>query len=91
MATEPNQIVWDFGFLDESEIDGVQQAYDHAKAAEGSVQDLQNRLDKLYKAIQPLLGNLKKDPHKDYILFPDRGPKIEAFEAILAKIYYGKN
>ncbi len=41
-------------------------------------------------AFQPLLNNLKRDADKkDYIQWKDRGPKIEAFEAHLAKIYYG--
>lgn len=93
MATsnDAKTIVWDFGFVDETEIGGVIEALEKTKAAEGTVEELQNRLDRLYTAYQPLLENLKREPHKDYVLFPNRGPKIEAFESMLANIYYGKS
>jgi hypothetical protein len=47
----------------------------------------QEKLDKLYNAIIPLLNNLKKNPEKEYILWPDRLAKVEAFETHLQKIY----
>jgi len=34
-----------------------------------------------------LLNNLKKNPEKEYILWPDRLAKVEAFETHLQKIY----
>ena len=34
----------------------------------------------LYNAILPLLSNLKQNPEKEYILWPNRLEKIEAFE-----------
>ena len=91
MSIEEREIVWSFGFLDAEEVDGVQEAYEQTKAAQGTVEELQQRLDKLYNAFKPLLANLKQSPEKDYILFPGRGPKIEMFEAQLAKIYYGES
>ena len=34
-------------------------------------------------------NNLKKNPEKEYILWPDRLTKVEAFEDHLTKIYKG--
>lgn len=85
----------DFGFNDMSsvnldELEVIQQAKGEAEAKSGEAADLQARLKQMYEAVQPLLNNLKKDADKkDYILWAGRGPKIEAFEAHLAKIYYG--
>ena len=43
--------------------------------------------DKLYNAITPLLSNLKKNPEKEYILWPNRLKKVEEFEDYIQKIY----
>ena len=85
-------LIFDFGFtaIDESELDAYQESQEQLKVAAGSVEELQNRLNKLFNAVQPLLANLKKDPQKDYILWPDRLTKIEAFEDVLQDIYTGK-
>ena len=40
----------------------------------------EDKLNKMYKLIQPLLKNLSKDDGKDYIFWPDRKKKIEAFK-----------
>lgn len=71
--------LFDFGFtaVNEDELSTV------------TVEELQSRLDKLYKAMLPLLNNLKKNPDKDYILWPDRLKKVEEFESHLRKIYEG--
>jgi hypothetical protein len=71
--------LFDFGFtaVNEDELSAV------------TVDELQSRLDKLYKAMIPLLNNLKKNPDKDYILWPDRLKKVEEFESHLRKIYEG--
>ena len=37
--------------------------------------------------ITPLLNNLKKNPEKEYILWPNRVDKVEQFEDMLRKIY----
>ena len=47
----------------------------------------QDKIDRLYNAMIPLLNNLKKNPEKEYILWPDRLTKVEAFEDHLTKIY----
>jgi len=93
MATE--KLIYDFGFtlVDESELDAYQQVQDkqnQLEAVSGSAAELEERLADLFNAIQPLLGNLKKDPHKDYVLWPGRLEKIEAFEDHLQAIYLGK-
>jgi hypothetical protein len=49
----------------------------------------EDRLNNLYNAIVPLLNNLKKNPEKDYILWPNRLTKVEEFEDVLQKIYKG--
>ena len=95
MAIEEKTLVFDFGFtaIDESELDAYQLAQDaqnQLKAASGTAEELQQRVEKIYNAVQPLLNNLKKDPGKDYILWPNRLEKIEAFEDMLQAIYLGK-
>jgi len=40
----------------------------------------------LYNAILPLLSNLKANPEKDYIYWPNRTEKVEAFEDLIAGI-----
>lgn len=84
----------DFGFneissVDLDELEVIQKARGEVEAKSGEAAELQGRLKQMYESIQPLLNNLKRNPEKDYILWTDRGPKIEAFEAHLAKIYYG--
>ena len=45
-----------------------------------------SKFNNLYNAILPLLSNLKKNPEKEYILWPNRTEKIEAFEDHIAGI-----
>ena len=82
---------FDFGFtaVDEEELQTVQAATTAAKAIEDEYKSAQERLDKLYNAITPLLNNLKKNPEKEYILWPDRLSKVEQFEDYIQKIYKG--
>lgn len=76
--------IFDFGFtaVDEDELEAVQTA----ASAAGTVEE---RLDALYNAIMPLLNNLKANPEKDYILWPNRLEKVEQFESHLQSIYKG--
>ena len=77
---------FDFGFtaVTEDELEAVQKT---KVSAEGA----QEKLDKLYNAITPLLTNLKKNPEKEYILWPNRLEKVEAFEDHIQKIYMNFN
>lgn len=83
--------IFDFGFtaVDESELEAVQVLGATAKDEETKASSTQEKLDKLYNAVVPLLNNLKKNPEKDYILWPERLTKVEAFEDLLQKIYKG--
>jgi hypothetical protein len=83
--------IFDFGFtaVDEEELSSVQETVAMANDAEQLALSTQERLDKLYNAIIPLLNNLKKNPEKDYILWPNRLTKVEEFETHLQKIYSG--
>ena len=86
-----NNDIFDFGFtaVDEEELEAVQKVTKKAEASQTEAISVQDRLDKLYNAIVPLLNNLKKNPEKEYILWPDRLTKVEAFEDHLQKIYKG--
>lgn len=81
--------IFDFGFtaVDEEELEAVQVAKQQASDVESSVTATQDKIDKLYNAVIPLLNNLKKNPEKDYILWPNRLAKVEEFETYLQKIY----
>lgn len=83
--------IFDFGFsfANEDELEVVQQATAQVEQTTSSVQSTQDRLDKLYNAIQPLLNNLKQNPEKEYILWPNRLDKIEQFETHIQNIYQG--
>lgn len=83
--------LFDFGFtaVDEDELQAVQQTAALANDAEQLATTTQERLDNLYNAITPLLNNLKKNPEKEYILWPNRLAKVEEFETHLQTIYKG--
>jgi len=80
---------FDFGFtaVDETELQAVQDAQKTVGDVSVTARTTQDKLDKLYNAITPLLNNLKKNPEKEYILWPNRIEKVEAFEDHLHKIY----
>ena len=76
--------IFDFGFtaVSEDELEAVQTA--NAVVEEASVTE--DKLNNLYNAILPLLSNLKLNPEKDYIYWPNRVEKVEAFEDVIADI-----
>ena len=84
-----NDDFFDFGFtaVDEDELEAVQKVNKKVEVSQTEASSTQERLDRLYNAITPLLNNLKKNPEKEYILWPDRLKKVEAFESHLQKIY----
>jgi hypothetical protein len=83
--------IFDFGFtaVTEDELTTVQEANKTAIALSEQTDNKQNQLDSLYNAIIPLLNNLKMNPEKDYILWPNRLAKVEEFEDHLQNIYKG--
>lgn len=86
-TTTTNSDFFDFGFtaVDESELEIAKQA----ETLSAEAQSADQRLKKLYDSIIPLLANLKKNPDKEYIKWPNRVAKIEEFEAKISKIVYG--
>ena len=79
----------DFGFtaVDESELNVYQEAQQKVEETTEAANATQDKIDTLYNAIQPLLNNLKANPEKEYILWPNRLEKIEQFESYLQDIY----
>ena len=86
--TESDLLKFDFGFtaVDESELEAFKTIKSEATSASAEVDALEEKVSRLYNAILPLLTNLKKDPEKDYILWPNRTEKIEQFEEHISKI-----
>ena len=83
-----NFLDFDFGFtaVDEDELEAVQKATTKVESTSSKAEDLEEKLNKLYNAILPLLTNLKKNPDKEYILWPNRTAKIEEFEDHISAI-----
>lgn len=83
-----NEIFDDFGFtaVTEDELESVQKLTSQAEEATS----LEERVNKLYNSITPLLNQLKTNPQKEYIYWPNRLEKIEQFEDHLQKIYNGE-
>ena len=79
---------FDFGFtaVDESELEAVQKTTTKLQTTSSKAEDLEEKLNKLYNAILPLLSNLKMNPEKEYILWPNRVEKVEEFEELISNI-----
>ena len=87
-----NDELFDFGFtlVDEDELEIVQEVKAEVESVVSNKETTTKRLDNLYNAIQPLLNNLKQNPEKEYIKWPNRLEKIEQFEGVIQKIYKGE-
>ena len=79
--------IFDFGFtaVNEDELEAVQQLSTQVEEATS----LEERVNRLYNSITPLLNQLKANPSKEYIYWPNRVERIEQFEDHLYKIYKG--
>jgi len=79
---------FDFGFtaVDESELEAVQKTTTKLQTTSSKVEETEDKLNKLYNAILPLLSNLKMNPEKEYILWPNRVEKVEEFEELISNI-----
>ena len=79
---------FDFGFtaVDEDELEVVQKQSQKLETTSGKAEELEDKLNKLYNSILQLLSNLKANPEKDYIYWPKRTEKVEAFEDLIAEI-----
>jgi predicted nuclease with TOPRIM domain len=62
---------------------------DELTAAKVKADDLEYRLELLYKSITPFLDNLCKNPEKSTIYWPDRVVKIQTYKDKLLKIVEG--
>ena len=80
---------FDFGFtaMDADELDAVQEQVQAATQATAVATEVQDKIDSLYNMIMPLLNNLQKNPEKEYIYWPNRMEKVEAFRDALTKVY----
>jgi hypothetical protein len=85
--------IMDFGFtaVTADELDLYQEKKEELTSSNLQLDMTEQRLADLYDAIQPLLNNLKRDPEKAYLLWPDRVEKIEQFQEHLKKIKEGSN
>ena len=66
---------YDFGFslMSEDEIKENEKLLENAILSESA------KLKAMRDMVMPLLINLKKNPEKEYIYWPDRKEKVEAF------------
>ena len=71
---------------DIEKFEAVNQANANTNDMSVENKELQDKVNNLYNAILPLLSNLKANPEKEYILWPNRTAKIEAFEELIGKI-----
>ena len=85
-----DQFDWGFTAVTIDELDVIQETNAKLEVSDAESKTLQQRLDSMYNAIQPLLNNLKSDPSKEYLYWPDRMSKIEAFSDFLDGIYKGE-
>lgn len=87
-----NDDLFDFGFtaVSEDDLQVVESSKTQVEELQEQVKNLDERAERLYNAILPLLDNLRKNPEKPYILWPDRIDKIDAFESKLADILNGE-
>lgn len=72
---------FDFGFSTEE---------DKVEIFQSEAEDYKSRLNKLYKAILPLLNNLEKNPDQEIIKWPNRDKKIKEFKLKVKNIMEGK-
>ena len=72
---------FDFGFtaVDEQELEAVSTASDKVAATTETAKAAQKKLDSMY--------NLQRNPEKEYIFWPDRHSKVEAFRDKLTILY----
>jgi ABC-type sugar transport system substrate-binding protein len=75
MAKNPLDIDTDFDFGFDFSEDLTVAVYEKEQQAAVA----QNKAETMYKMIMPLLNNLKKNPDKPNIVWPDREKKIDEF------------
>ena len=83
---------FDFGFtaVDADELEIVQQAREAVSTTAASADASAAKAKLIYDAVVPLLNNLKANPEKDYIYWPNRYEKLDEFEMKLFAILNGE-
>ena len=83
---------FDFGFtaVDADELDVVRQAKEVAQTSNDTAESNAAKSQMLYDMVVPLINNLKANPEKDYIYWPNRYEKLDEFEAKLFAILNGE-
>lgn len=83
--------IFDFGFsaVDEEELQVVESSKSQVEELQQQLELVDKKAQRLYNAFIPLLDNLRKNPEKEYIYWPDRVSKIDAFETKLSDILNG--
>jgi hypothetical protein len=95
MTKNKEIIDFDFGFsFIDDEIEEVKETAIKLESAhandQAAIEDLQERLNRLYNSIVPFLDNLCRNPEKSTIYWPDRVKKIEAYKDKLLSIIEGR-
>ena len=81
-----------FSFVDEdfeevkSQVSKLETA---TKTDKETIEDLEKRLQAMFNSIDPFLENLKKNPEKTTIYWPNRTEKICQFQQRLKQILVG--
>lgn len=94
MSIEKAETVLDFDFgftaVDADELEVVREAQAVAETSSLSAEQNAIKAQLIYDAVMPLLNNLKANPEKDYIYWPDRYKKLDAFADKLHQILTGE-
>lgn len=93
MSDKPETILdFDFGFtaVDADELDVVREAKAVAETTSATAVSNAAKAQLIYDAVIPLLNNLKANPEKDYIYWPDRYEKLDVFADKLYDILTGE-
>jgi len=82
---------FDFGFsFADEEVHEVKEKLETLMQSDkDKIEDLENRLDSIYKSIVPFLDNLCKNPEKSTINWPNRAERIQTYKEKLKSIAQG--
>lgn len=85
MATDD----FDFGFslVDADELEAVQVVRAQVEQTTNEALSTQEKVDTLFNMIMPLLNHLQANPEKEYIYWPNRVERVEAFRDKLSAVY----
>jgi hypothetical protein len=91
MKSTEKVLDFDFGFsaISEDELESVQVAQKQSEQLSSQLQEVDNKANLLFEAMIPLIKNLKANPEKDYIYWPNRVEKLDEFLKKLKQIKNG--